>query len=343
MIPILPDSSSPLAPSVLNHLRVALVIPTYNARRHWQQLYAGIRRQSLVPQQVMVIDSSSNDGTVRRAGRAGFVVLEIDKQDFNHGGTRQLAAERLPDVDILIYLTQDAIPLDRDAFRNLVSAFDDPKVGAAFGRQMPRPEATLIEAHARLFNYPAESTIRSWESRKNLGFKSIFFSNSFGAYRRAALMSVGGFSADVIFGEDTLVVAQMHRAGWKTAYVADALVQHSHSYSIGEEFRRYFDIGVLHTREAWLLEQFGSVSGEGKKFVLSERQYLSERNPRQIPNAFLHTVAKYLGYKMGRQERRMPAALKYYLGMNKSYWLRRHPPGDHSVVSYGSVKKNVAP
>jgi rhamnosyltransferase len=341
MMPLLPDSSS--SSGALDSLRVALVIPTHNAGRHWRHLYAGIRNQSLVPHQMLVIDSSSNDGTVRRAGRAGFIVLEIDKRDFSHGGTRQLAAQRLSDADILIYLTQDAIPMGRDAFRNLVRAFEDPEVGAAYGRQMPRPEATPIEAHARLFNYPAESSVRSWESRKSLGFKSIFFSNSFGAYRRDALMSVGGFSSDIIFGEDTLVVAQMHRAGWKTAYVADALVQHSHSYSIAEEFRRYFDIGVLHAREAWLLEQFGSVSGEGKRFVLSERQYLLEHNRLQIPNAFLHTAAKYLGYRMGRQENRIPAELKYYLSMNKSYWRQRHPSGDHSVMSYGSVKKNVAP
>ena len=89
-------------------------------------------------------------------------------------------------------------------------------------------------------------------------------------------MSVGGFSPDVIFGEDTLVVARMHRAGWKTAYVADAMVRHSHAYSIAEEFRRYFDIGVLHARESWLVDQFGSASGEGRRFVVSEMRHLAE-------------------------------------------------------------------
>ncbi len=135
-------------------------------------------------------------------------------------------------------------------------------------------------------------------------------------------MSVGGFSSDVIFGEDTLVVARLHRAGWKTAYVADAMVRHSHAYSIAEEFRRYFDIGVLHARESWLLEQFGTASGEGRRFVTSELRYLLKHAPHHVPSAILRTSAKYLGYRIGRRESRIAPRLKYHLGLNRQYWSR---------------------
>jgi rhamnosyltransferase len=323
-------------------LRVALIIPTFNAAPHWEALYEGIRIQNLAPHAVIVVDSSSTDGAPRLARDAGFTVLEIAKQEFNHGATRQFAAEYASNADILMYLTQDAIPRDRNSFDRLVSTFADPKIGAAFGRQLPRHESNPIEAHARLFNYPDKSAIRSLESRHALGFKSVFFSNSFGAYRREALMSVGGFPADVIFGEDTLVVARLHKAGWMTAYAADALVEHSHSYSIGEEFRRYFDIGVLHARESWLLEQFGSASGEGIRYVLSELQFLLEQDPLRIPSALIRTVSKYLGYRMGRIESRVPASVKAHLSMNKSYWGHSFPKNQLSA-SYGNVKKNVAP
>jgi rhamnosyltransferase len=302
--------------------QVALIIPTYNAARYWDALSAGIRAQTLVPDRKIVIDSSSKDGTAEKARRDGFEVLEISPQEFNHGGTRQMGAEYAGDKNILIYLTQDAVPFGTDAFANLVRAFEEPEIGAAYGRQLPREKATPIEAHARHFSYAAETAVRSWEGRKTLGFKSIFFSNAFGAYRREALMSVGGFSRDVIFGEDTLVVARMHRAGWKTAYAADALVRHSHDYSIGEEFRRYFDIGVLHARENWLIDHFGSASGEGRRFVLSEFKYLIRHAPHHVPSAVARTFAKYLGYKIGRRESRIDPRLKYRLGMNRQYWSR---------------------
>jgi rhamnosyltransferase len=300
--------------------QVALIIPTYNAALHWSDLCAGIRSQNLLPKDMVIIDSSSTDGTPSLAQEAGFTVIRIHSEDFNHGGTRQFAAEHVPDADILIYLTQDAIPASPDAFSRIIAAFDDPEIGAAYGRQLPRPNASSIEAHARLFNYPPKSSVRLWESRLTLGFRSIFFSNSFGAYRRDALRSVGGFAPDVIFGEDALVVARLHRIGWKTAYVTDAVVEHSHSYTFAEEFRRYFDIGVFHARERWLIEQFGTASGEGRRFVISELTYLVKNDPLRIPSALIRTLVKYLGYKIGRHENQISARLKPRLGMNRMYW-----------------------
>ena len=302
--------------------RVAVVIPTFNAAGYWAALSAGIRAQSVKAGQVVVIDSTSSDGTADLARRDGFTVIQIPSKDFNHGGTRQRGADFAERADILVYLTQDAVLFGPDAFANLVRAFEDPEIGAAYGRQLPREDAHAIEAHARYFSYPAEPCVRSWETRRTMGFKSIFFSNAFGAYRRSALMSVGGFSPDVIFGEDTLVVARMHRAGWKTAYVADAMVRHSHAYSVAEEFRRYFDIGVLHARENWLVDQFGSASGEGRKFVVSEMKFLWKHGVHLLPSAVVRTFSKYLGYKIGRRESGIAPRLKYHLGLNRQYWSR---------------------
>ena len=281
-------------------MNIAVIIPTLNAGPDWETLLLAIRRQSLQPDDVIVIDSSSTDGTAERARAAGFTVIEISRGTFSHGGTRQAAALSAPRADILIYLTQDAVPHGTEAFRHLVAAFRDPAVGATYGRQLPRPHASAIEAHARLFNYRPVSQLRSWESRTALGFKSIFFSNAFGAFRRDALMSVGGFSPEVSFGEDTLAVAHLHRAGWKTAYVAEAVVEHSHAHSIRAEFRRYLEIGILHERERWLLEEFGAADGEARRFVISELRYLSTNAPHHIPSAMLRTLAKYVAYRTGR-------------------------------------------
>jgi rhamnosyltransferase len=281
-------------------MEVALIIPTCNAASHWPSLCEGICRQSLRPDQVIVIDSSSTDGTAAQARAAGFDVIEISRSEFSHGGSRQAAALRAPHADILIYLTQDAIPCGTEAFRTLVGVFRDPDVGAAYGRQIPRQTADAIEAHARLFNYPPASQLRSWECRATLGFKSIFFSNAFGAYRRRALMGIGGFSPHVDFGEDTLAIAHLHRAGWKSAYVADALAVHSHAHSLRDEFNRYFEIGVLHSRELWLTQQFGAATNEGRRFVLSELRYLLQHDPLKIPSALLRTAAKFVAYHSGR-------------------------------------------
>jgi rhamnosyltransferase len=225
-----------------------------------------------------------------------------------------------PDADILVFLTQDAELASGDAIAYLCKVFDDPEVGAAYGRQLPRREAGAIEAHARLFNYPAASQMKSAKSQETIGFKSLFFSNSFGAYRRAALQAVGGFPEDVIFGEDTVTVAHLLQHGWKIAYVADAAVLHSHGYSISQEFRRYFDIGVLHSREAATFAPFGKVSGEGKKFVKSEMAFVSRRAPHLLLSAWLRTALKLVGYRLGRKEQLMPRVLKRRVSLSPSFW-----------------------
>ncbi len=299
---------------------VNVVVPTLNAASDWPR-FAPALLACVVPEQVLIVDSASTDGTVQLAQASGFRVHSITRAEFNHGGTRQAAAEMLPNADILVYITQDAILIAPDAIAKLVRSFDDPSVAAAYGRQLPRPAAGAIEAHARLFNYPAVSDVRDLASKEKLGFKAIFLSNSFSAYRRSALMAVGGFPSDVIFGEDTITAARLLLAGYKVAYVSEATVYHSHAYRWMQEFRRYFDIGVLHSREQWLLDEFGGAGGQGKQFVVSELTYLKHNNPWQIPSALVRTVLKLLGYRLGRLERHISPKMKRRLSMHSRFWL----------------------
>jgi rhamnosyltransferase len=240
----------------------------------------------------MIVDSSSTDGTTALAHSERFRLHAVPLSEFNHGGARQLAVDLAPEAEIVIFLTQDALLASPEAINELLEAFKDPKVGAAYGRQLPRLDAKPIEAHARLFNYPEKSGIRILRSRREMGIKSIFISNSFAAYRREALIAVGGFPKNVIFGEDSIVAAKLLLVDWAVAYVAEAQVYHSHSYTWTQDFKRYFDIGVLHARENWLLQEFGSAGGEGGRFVRSELNYLWPRYWWLIPSALIRTALK---------------------------------------------------
>jgi rhamnosyltransferase len=296
-----------------------VIVPTLNAAKDWP-LFAPALLACVRPEQVLIVDSASEDRTPDLARAAGFCVRSITRREFNHGRTRQMAAELLRDAEILVYLTQDVVVADSYAFGKLLGVFDDPKIGAAFGRQLPRPQAGPIEAHARRFNYPAESSVRTLASREEFGFKTIFISNSFAAYRRSALMSAGGFPADTIFGEDTIAAARMLLGGWRVAYVAEAAVYHSHAYTCTQDFKRYFDIGALHAREPWLLKEFGQTSGEGIRFVRSECGYLWRQNKLLVPSALLRTGLKLLGYRLGRRESRLPLSWKRKLSMHSRFW-----------------------
>ncbi|MHB8978138.1 MAG: glycosyltransferase family 2 protein [Trichloromonadaceae bacterium] len=268
----------------------------------------------------LVIDSSSKDCTAELFAEAGFRIHSIPRDSFNHGATRQLAVDLCPDAEILIFMTQDALLATPYSLQNLVAAFSDPRVGAAFGRQLPQAAAGPIEAHARGFNYPPESRLKSSEDIPFLGIKTAFISNSFAAYRRSALEAVGGFPFYCIVSEDTFVATRMLLAGWQIAYCADAQVHHSHCYNYFQEFQRYFDIGVFHAREPWVRKGLGGAEGEGRKFFFSEMKFLMGRAPHLLLSACLRTGIKYLGYRTGLAENFLPLTLKRRLSMQKSYW-----------------------
>jgi len=304
--------------------QVAIIIPTFRAERYLEALIDGLSKQNISPQQVLVIDSTSNDGTVERLTDYGARVHSIPQAEFNHGGTRRLATILSVPAPFLIFMTQDAIPDEPGAFEKLLHAFADPSVGMTYGRQKSRPQAMAIERHARLYNYPDNGTqVRNLASRAQLGIKTTFCSNSFAAYRRTALEQVGGFPEDAFFAEDQITAGKMLSAGWSLAYAAEASVTHSHGYSLAEEFRRYFDVGVFHARSPWLLQTFGRAEGEGLRFVKSELRYLFRHEPWSIPASFARTVAKYVGYSLGSQEARLSTQTKIALSMSPAYWRAR--------------------
>ena len=308
-------------------MRISVIIPTYNAEPYIKNLLDMLSYQTQEIDEVIVIDSSSSDNTVEIAKNFGAKVIVIPKEEFDHGGTRTKAA-KLATGNILIYLTQDAIPVDKDSIRNIVDVFKIKKIGAAYGRQIPYEDTNLFGKHLRYFNYPDISFIKSLEDKRILGFKVAFLSNSFAAYRKSVLEEIGWFKRGVIFGEDSIAAARILLAGYKIAYSAEAKVFHSHSYSVWQDFKRYFDIGVFHRREKWILDAFGKPKREGLRYIKSEFQFLIKNNAYYlIPEFLIRSFLKYFGYKLGLHHTKIPHGLCKKLSMFPSWWDKEREVG----------------
>lgn len=302
-------------------LKFSIVIPTYNAGSLWQKWIEAYQQQSLKPQAVIVIDSSSSDETPSYAAKAGFAVTQIEQSAFNHGATRNLALSLIPsDTDIIVYLTQDALLADPHSLENLLKPFSDPQVGAVYGRQLPHKNANPLARHARLFNYPAKTRVKEKKDIPQLGIKTAFISNSFAAYRKEVLVQLGGFPSDTILAEDMYLSAKMILNDYKVVYCADATVFHSHNYAVWEEFRRYFDTGVFQQQNKWISANFGGPTSEGKAFVKSELLFLVKNYPLWIARALIQTLFKYAGIKLGMIWHKIPKKLRKKLSMNPAYW-----------------------
>lgn len=310
---------NPTGSFIMFSLKVACIIPTYNSKQDLQRLIDTLQAQT-ADFELFIVDSSSRDGTAEFAHSRCNNVLSIPDQEFNHGGTRQLMVDNNPAYDVYVFLTQDAYLEDVQAIEKIVAPFSDEKIAAVCGRQLPHLDAQPLAVHARNFNYPDCSLIKSLSDAPELGIKTPFMSNSFSAYRGTALLEVGGFPEHVILSEDMYVAARLLLAGWKVAYASDAVCRHSHNYTLVEEFRRYFDQGVFHAREAWIRQSFGGAGGEGLRYVKSELAFLGLSRLHLWPAAILRNACKLLAYKLGQKERQLSLGLKRKLSMHKRYW-----------------------
>ena len=296
-----------------------IIIPTYNAEKQIQGLCEAVRAQT-ASSEIIVVDSSSSDRTAGIAEACGARVLVVSTEEFDHGGTRTLAGKAAAG-DILIYMTQDVTLSGNHSIEHIISPFEDQAVGASYGRQLPHPDADEFGALLRLFNYPEVSYTASLEDRKTYGIRAAFLSNSFAAYRRKALEEVGWFREKLIMGEDTFAGARMLLAGYKIAYVADAQVYHSHNYAVSQECRRYFDIGVFHASERWILEEFGKAEGEGRRYMQSGYEFLKKRRKYSLlPEFIVRNALKYISYTLGRNYDKLPRSVTRALSMHTHFW-----------------------
>lgn len=301
-------------------MKFSIFIPTYNASNYLESLIPVLKKGNC-ENKIFIIDSSSTDGTTDILNTAGFNnITLVSPSDFDHGGTRSLARE-ISEDEIVVFLTQDALPFSFKDIENLIDVFKNKDVAAAYGRQISYKNTNLFGKHLREFNYPEKPYVRYFIDKKRYGIKCPQLSNSFAAYRRDAMDKIGWFKEGLILGEDVYAGAKLQLAGYALAYVADAKVYHSHSYSPLDEFKRYFDIGVFHKMESWIIKEFDSAEGEGLRYIKSELSYIfKNKGFHLIPEFFIRNLLKYLGYKLGQNYEKLPRFVIKKISMHHRWW-----------------------
>lgn len=280
--------------------------------------------QTVKPAEVLIFDTVSTDGSASLATQIlrGIRVrlFTVMVHEFDHGGTRNRALKeaRYPWV---LFLTQDAVCANAEAFANLLSATRTKGVIAAYGRQLPYRDATPLAATARDFNYGTTRLRQDLSAMTRLGIKTWFCSNSFCVWNKKALQGVGGFAEKLILGEDMHAAARLIQAGGTVIYEPTAEVWHSHNYTALQEFRRYFDIGVFHRQHRALLFVAGKAEGEGVRFAMGQflRLY-AMRAWWSLLKLPIHVLAKFLGYKLGQNYTLLGKRLARACSMHRMYW-----------------------
>ncbi len=304
---------------MMEPIKISVIIPTLNAVAHVEDLITRLKNQLQQVEQIIVVDSGSSDGTVNLAEALGVEVLEITPGSFDHGTTRNLAAEQASG-NILIFMTQDALPANRETIDRLIEPLKDDLTVVSYARQVPADGVSTSEQYLRLANYPPESLLKNKAVIEEMGIKTFQNSNVCAAYRRFEFEQLGRFPAPIVCNEDMLFAAKAIFQGYQVSYSARALVMHSHDLNIKVFFRRYFDIAASLDHEPHI-KTFGQAEAKGLDFFRSQVNYMRDQKKlHELPRVICETAAKYLGYKCGAVHTRIPKKLKKYLGLNSVYW-----------------------
>lgn len=199
-----------------------------------------------------------------------------------------------------IYMTQDALPANERMIGALLQPFANEKVALVTARQLPRGNARRFEQLVRSYRYPPHSNIRSEANIKTDGINAFFASDVCSAYRRDALNSIGGFPEPCKTNEDMLAAERLLRAGYLVAYEAASCVFHSHNFTLSEEYRRNYLIGVFlneYSEELSIESEIGEGTSLAKNVVGT---LLSEHNYSEAAAFILDCGARFLGNRMGR-------------------------------------------
>lgn len=281
-----------------------VIIPTLNAAKTLGQQVEAVMGQSRPPESVVVVDSRSGDGTADlAASMAGVRVIRIEREDFDHGGTRDMAI-RASATPYVVLLTQDALPVDGNWAAALLAPFEDDRVAAVCGRQVARPDARDYEKAVRAFRYADQSAVWDRSDLPELGVRGYLLSDVCAAYRRDAYDAVGGFEHPIMTNEDMLIAADLLNAGYRLAYSAEAKVWHSHDHTLKQEYARNRLIGEFLVRYS---DRFGEAgeTGEGVRLVRQVSRELARKGkPGELARFWLNCGARLLGNWAGKRRGR---------------------------------------
>lgn len=291
---------------------VGVALITHHAKHHLAHCLPPLINSPL-KSRILVVNSSSNDGTVELAQEMGVEALVVPRSHFNHGSTREKARQFLG-TDVVVMMTPDAYPVDETVLEKLVAPLFKREASLSYARQIPHFGAEIFESFSRTFNYPPHVEQRTLSDLKQLGVYTFFCSNACAAYRNKALDEVGGFEP-VLFGEDTVVAAKLLRKGHTLHYAADAVVRHSHKYTLLQEFKRHFDMGLSRKSYSHLFEGGGTDQARGRLYASA----LLKKT--KSPYAFFHLLAKWCGYKLGSCSTDAPDWWKKWLSSQDFYWV----------------------
>lgn len=225
-------------------MKVDIVCPLYKAENLIEGFLQRLAEQEGIEIGKAVFPITESEGMEKTAEiieKAGYTWFAVKKEEFSHSLTREKAVMEYCESEVVVMMSEDVIPQNPNSIKTLAEAVDE-KVVYAYGRQICKNKS--IERYIRNKNYGEQSQTVCLEDVEKLQLKAFFSSDAFSAYHRPTFVELGGYDGvHMMMSEDMYYAKKIIEKGYFKAYVAEAVVEHSHKFTLKQLYKRYYETG----------------------------------------------------------------------------------------------------
>lgn len=226
--------------------------------------------------------------------------FEVSQTEFSHSLIREKAIREYCTSNIVVMISQDIKLTNDSVFYNLVKDIASGETVYNYARQICTNKS--IERYIRAKNYPEKSYIVTQNDIEKMQLMAFFSSDACSAYDRNTFISLNGYGGyDVMMGEDMLYSKIILEAGLKKKYCADAIIDHSHKYTLKQLYKRYYDTGIFH-KIVKVFDKYKSVDSGVKLAIYVLLQALKHFDIRTMIRWLPDMTSRYLGMKKGKKD-----------------------------------------
>ncbi len=300
--------------------KVSILIPTKNAGSLFKEVLNSIKNQEYEEAiDLLIVDSGSNDETLEIAKKYDARILDIPAHEFNHGLTRNYGIQQ-SFGDVIVLMTQDAVPQGRLWLKCIVDTFEDERIAGVYVKQIPREDADVL----------TKRTLHDWLTGRDIFSLSgigclkefteltpaekshlCVFDDVCSAIRRTAWEQIPFRRND--FGEDIDWAKTVLQSGWLIAFQPKAAVVHSHDRSLVYLYKRtymthrkLYELFQLETMPSVLQLLHSIIAGTIRdlRYVLIHEPDIKKKVKLSLRVPFLLTASNLGQYRGARDEKK---------------------------------------
>jgi biofilm PGA synthesis N-glycosyltransferase PgaC len=245
---IVPKAASKASLPLSKKCDLTILIPAYNEAASIADTIRSLQNQTVQPEEIIVIDDFSNDGTGDKARACGVSVIRPSKNTGSKAGAQNFALQSV-NTEFTLAIDADTI-LAPDAIEKLLPAFNKSNVVAACGFVLPRYVKTLWE-RGRYVEYLFAFTF--FKPIQDYYGKPLISSGCFSMYRTAILKNVGGWSTRTL-AEDMDLTWTFYQKNYDVRFIPEALCYpiEPHDFNfMGKQLKRWSHGFVQNVQLHW--------------------------------------------------------------------------------------------